>query len=65
MILQALSKYYERLNEEGRVAPQGFKRVEIRFIIVLDQHGEFMGLQDTRTLSGNKMVARSAIPAAE
>ena len=36
MILQALATYYERLAAEGGVAPQGFKRIEIPFIIVLN-----------------------------
>jgi CRISPR-associated protein Csd1 len=58
MIIQALAKYYDRLAEEGRVAPEGFKRVEIPFLIVLNRSGEFVGLQDTRILSGRKLVAR-------
>lgn len=59
MILKALASYYERLATEGGVAPQGFKRVEIPFFIVLNIQGDFVGLQDTRTLSGRKMVAQS------
>lgn len=59
MILQSLAAYYERLAKEGRVAPEGFKRVEIPFFIVLNMQGDFVGLQDTRTLSGRKMVAQS------
>jgi CRISPR-associated protein Csd1 len=59
MILQALARYYDRLAEEGRIAPEGLKRVEIPFLIVLGRHGEFVGLQDTRTPSGKRMVARN------
>jgi CRISPR-associated protein Csd1 len=59
MILQALARYYDRLAKEGSVAPQGFKYVEIPFLIVLKQSGEFIGLQDTRTLSGKKLVGRT------
>lgn len=59
MILQALAKYYDRLAGEGIAAPQGFKRVEIPFLIILDQHSKFAGLQDTRTLIGKKAVART------
>ena len=59
MILQALATYYERLAAEGGVAPQGFKRIEIPFIIVLNIHGEFVGLQPTHLQSGKKMVAKS------
>lgn len=58
MILQALAKHYDRLAEEKGVPPQGFKRVEIPFLIILNSHGEFVGLQDTRSLSGKKLVAR-------
>nr|WP_321467219.1 type I-C CRISPR-associated protein Cas8c/Csd1 [uncultured Desulfobulbus sp.] len=59
MILQALASYYERLATEGGVAPYGFKRIEIPFFIVLNMQGDFLGLQDTRILSGRKMVAQS------
>jgi CRISPR-associated protein Csd1 len=58
MIMQTLAKYYDRLAEGGRVAPEGFKRVEIPFLIVLNRTGEFVGLEDTRTPSGRKLVAR-------
>ena len=64
MILQMLAGYYQRLAEECGIAPQGFKNVEIPFLIILNQRGEFAGLQDTRTQSGKKLVARSfEIPA--
>ena len=58
MILKALTSYYERLATEGNVAPEGFKRVEIPFLIVLNAQGDFVGLQDTRTPSGKKMLAK-------
>ncbi len=61
MILQALVSYYERLAAENNVAPEGFKRAEIPFLISLNHQGTFVGLQDTRTLSGRKLVARSFI----
>lgn len=64
MILQALTDFYHRLDSEGRVAPPGFKRVEIPFLIVLDRKGNFAGLHDTRTPSGKKNVAQSfTVPA--
>lgn len=50
MILQALNGYYRRMAEEGNIAPEGFKTVEIPFLIVLDSNGKFVGLQDTSTL---------------
>ncbi|GLI34274.1 type I-C CRISPR-associated protein Cas8c/Csd1 [Desulforhabdus amnigena] len=59
MILQALAKYYDRLAEEGSVAPHGFKQVEIPFLIILNERGEFIELQDTRTPSGKKLLART------
>lgn len=59
MILQALSGYYKRMAEEGGIAPRGFKRVEIPFLIILNQQGKFIGLRDTRDRSGNRLVARS------
>ncbi len=59
MILNALAKYYDRLAEEGDVAPQGFKRVEIPFLIILDRRGKFVSLQDTRSSTGKKLVGRT------
>lgn len=61
MILQALTHYYDRLNDEGIVAQQGFKRVEIPFLILLNRQGQFTGLQDTRAPAGKKLVARSFV----
>ncbi len=61
MILHALYGYYGRKAEEGDIAPEGFKRVELPFIITLKENGEFAGLQDTRTQSGKKLIARSFI----
>jgi len=61
MILQALTKLYERLDEEGLVAQQGFKRVDIPFLITLNMQGDFVGLAGTRTLTGKKLRARSFI----
>jgi CRISPR-associated protein Csd1 len=59
MILQALAAYYQRLIEEGsNIAPEGFERKEIPFLIVLDQEGNFKGLQDTREVHGKKLIAR-------
>lgn len=59
MILQALTKYYYRLSEEGTVAAQGFKSVEIPFIVVLKEGGDFLELQDTRTKLGKRVIARA------
>jgi len=63
MILQALAAYYQRLNESGSsdIAPEGFERKEIPFIIVLNDDGEFIDLEDTRTLSGKKLIGRNFV----
>lgn len=61
MILQALAQLYDRLYNEGRVVPEGFKRLEIPFLIVLDEAGEVLDLRDTRVPSGKKLVARSFV----
>lgn len=60
MILQALAGYYRRLAEDGGngIAPEGFESKEIPFLIILNKRGEFRRLQDTRTYSGKKLVAR-------
>lgn len=60
MILQALTKYYRRLSKEAgaEVAPEGFEKKEIPFVIVLDRSGHFIGLDDTREGEGKKKLAR-------
>jgi|AntAceMinimDraft_9_1070365.scaffolds.fasta_scaffold02031_4 CRISPR-associated protein Csd1 len=60
MILQALSAYYRRLkaDENSNIAPRGFEKKRIPFIIVLDNKGNFQGIVDTRTGEGNRTIAR-------
>lgn len=55
MILQALAKYYERIPN----AEEGFQRQDISFIIILNKHGDFVGLQDLREGEGKKKKGRS------
>ena len=55
MILQALTKYYERIPN---AAEEGFQKREIPFIIVLTLQGDFAGLFDTREGDGKKKKAR-------
>ena len=55
MILQALTKYYERIPT---AATEGFQKQEIPFIIVLNRQGGFAGLVDTREGEGKKKRAR-------
>lgn len=56
MILQALTKYYERIPT---AATEGFQKQEIPFIIVLNRQGCFAGLVDTREGEGKKKSART------
>jgi len=63
MILQALANYYDRIAGEDStsVAPEGFEKKEIPFLIVLDREGGFVGLQDTRQGEGKKKSGRAFI----
>jgi len=56
VILQALAKYYERIPN---VAEEGFQKQDISFIIILNKHGDFVGLHDTREGEGKKRKGRS------
>ncbi|GAB4388008.1 MAG: type I-C CRISPR-associated protein Cas8c/Csd1 [Thermodesulfovibrionales bacterium] len=60
MILQALTSYYGRISEEdgSAIAPEGFEKKEIPFVIVLDREGNFKGIDDTRSGEGKKGNAR-------
>lgn len=67
MILQALAEYYDRKIREDDVAlaPQGFERKEIPFLIVLDESGNFVDLEDTRVQEGKRVVGRTfTVPSA-
>lgn len=61
MILQALKEYYDRLSNDpnSTIAPLGWERKEIPFLIVIDQDGNFISLEDTREEKGKKLVAKS------
>ncbi|KPN73635.1 type I-C CRISPR-associated protein Cas8c/Csd1 [Neisseria sp. 74A18] len=60
MMLHALTRYYQRKAvSEGGVAPEGFEKKEIPFVIVLDRHGRFIQLEDTREARGKKKVGRA------
>lgn len=45
MILKALYDYY---NRSGNLAPAGFEKKEIPFIIVIDKDGKFLRIEDRR-----------------
>jgi CRISPR-associated protein Csd1 len=60
MILQALTGYYQRITEEGDgdLAPEGFEKKGIPFVIVLDVNGNFVGIDDTSEGEGRNKEAR-------
>ncbi|NLW90920.1 MAG: type I-C CRISPR-associated protein Cas8c/Csd1 [Syntrophomonadaceae bacterium] len=61
MILQALKEYYERKasDPESDIAPEGFEKKELQFLIVINEQGEFINIEDTRERMGNKLVAKT------
>jgi hypothetical protein len=50
MILQALKEYYDRRasDPESGIAPPGWERKEIPFVLVLDRAGNLIQIEDTR-----------------
>ncbi len=56
MILQALTKYYERIIQEEtpNLEPIGFRRVAIPFTLVLKKDGSIAGIDDNRTDEGKR-----------
>lgn len=63
MILQALKEYYDRRasDPESGIAPPGFEKKELQFLIIIDEAGSFIGIDDTREKVGKKMVGKSFI----
>jgi len=61
MILQSLYSYYQRKAalDVNSIAPEGFEHKEIPFVIVINEQGKFVDLQDTRELDGKKLRAKS------
>lgn len=61
MILQALKEYYDRkaADPDSEMAPQGWERKEIPFIIVLDNEGNLIQIEDTREGEGKKKRAKT------
>lgn len=61
MILQALYDYYHRkaAQDSDSIAPLGFQYKEIPFLIVIDENGQFIQLEDTREGDGKKKRAKS------
>ena len=61
MILQALVDYYDRKanDSESGIAPQGWERKELPFLIVIDQDGKLVNVEDTQEMEGKKKRAKS------
>ena len=48
MILKKLMDFYERKEKHGEIAPYGWEKKAIPFLIQLHDDGTFSGLIDTR-----------------
>lgn len=61
MILQALKEYYDRksADSECEIAPEGFERKSIPFLIVINKDGKFINFEDTREKIGKRLVAKT------
>jgi CRISPR-associated protein Csd1 len=63
MILQALKEYYDRkaADAESDIAPEGFEKKSIPFLIIIDRNGKFINLEDTRENIGRRSIAKTFI----
>ena len=63
MILQKLVEYYDRLAAEpdSDIAPFGFSRQKISFVVVLKADGSLGAFQDARTEDDGRAVPRSLV----
>ncbi|MGN0853438.1 MAG: type I-C CRISPR-associated protein Cas8c/Csd1 [Kiritimatiellia bacterium] len=61
MILHALKGYYDRkaADPESGIAPLGWERKEIPYLIVLDREGRLVNVEDTQEKIGKKLRART------
>lgn len=61
MILQALYDYYHRkaTHNVDSIAPLGFQYTEIPFLVVIDENGQFIQLEDTREGDSKKRRAKA------
>ena len=57
MILQSLYEYYQR--KQAELPPFGFEEKEIPFIIEINQNGQLVQIEDTRTGNGSKKRGRT------
>jgi CRISPR-associated protein Csd1 len=60
MILQALKEYYDRkaADPNSDIAPEGFERKEIPFLVVIQSDGKFVSLEDTRERVGKRLIGK-------
>lgn len=60
MILQALARYYDRqqANPDAGLAPAGMEWKGISFVLVLDDEGNLLRIEDTRERQKNKLRGR-------
>lgn len=64
-ILQALERYYDRMEARGEAEESGFSREKIGFAIVLSTEGEPVAVTDLRAVEGRKLVPQLLeVPAA-
>ncbi len=61
MILQALKEYYDRksMDTGSEIAPLGFERKELQFLIVIDKNGNYITIEDTREKIGKKLIGKT------
>lgn len=60
MILQALKEYYDRkaADPDSEIAPEGFEKKGLEFLIVINADGKLIGIEDNRELVGKKLKAK-------
>ncbi|QDU88410.1 CRISPR-associated protein (Cas_Csd1) [Pirellulimonas nuda] len=63
MILQALNAYYERLaaDPESDVAPYGYSRQQIAFVVVVNADGSLHEIQDARVEDGKGKLRNQSL----
>jgi CRISPR-associated protein Csd1 len=59
MIISALKGYYERKATNGEIAPEGFEYKELQFLIVINEEGQFINIEDLRERAGNKLAGKT------
>ena len=63
VILYGLKGYYDRKaanpDPESGIAPQGFEKKALQFLININEKGEFIDIEDMREPKGTKLVGKS------